>query len=110
LVIAATTLLGTSSASADIEGDESEQQSGHLKGHCEPSEPASVSSENKGLSVEGRFGMVGGSYMLGGGITTPWFLQTFRINVAMHAEFYTGALDSDLSATWTPFGYGHARL
>ncbi len=73
-------------------------------------EASHYSSGNLGLSLQGYSGTVGGSYMLGGGISSPWIWRCLRVSAAFGVAFYPDALASDPDAAWTRFGYGHARV
>lgn len=74
-------------------------------------EPANLPThDNQGLALQGHFGVIGESFLIGGAVVSPWILQTLRVSVAMGVAFYPGALESDPEAEWTPFGYGQARV
>lgn len=64
----------------------------------------------RGMAIGAYFGGAQGNFAVGGQITSPWFINVLRVNLAAGPAFYSGALASDLDATWTPFGLGHLRL
>jgi hypothetical protein len=110
-LIAALALLWTSGAAARTEAMEmvpGPPPNPPSRPDTEPANPPT--RDNQGLALQGHFGVVGGSYLLGGAVVSPWIVRTFRVSVAMGAAFYPGALESDPEAQWTPFGYGQARL
>jgi hypothetical protein len=39
------------------------------------------------LALQGHFGVVGGSFLIGGAAVSPWIVQTPRVSVAMGAAF-----------------------
>ena len=57
-------------------------------------EASHYSSGNLGLSLQGYSGTVGGSYMLGGGISSPWIWRCLRVSAAFGVAFYPDALAS----------------
>lgn len=73
-------------------------------------EPNHYSPRNLGLSLRGYTGAVSGSFLVGGGISSPWISRCLRFNAAFGVAFYPDGLGSDPDAAWTPFGYGHARI